>query len=469
LITIIKKVKANPLLYARRVLDPHWWLWQIKKMTHHQRMEAKECKQVSNLLHGIDKRNFQDTAYHRKQNLVRILQYAGQHCLYYKNVFRQIGFDPQSLEGFDSLPLLDKAAIRRHRDALISDKADKMGTYVMNTGGSTGEPLEFLVASIAAFIDKIHLEYVLRHTMQYEPTDTVVAFDGSSVPTKSLNRHIYWVETDDQGTPYGALAYSSLYLTEETVPYYVEHILNTAPCIFRGYPSFINDIAEYVLKHDITIPFRVKGILLTAENTHDWQIENIRRAFNTRVFLQYGHSEVCVYGYTFDETHEYYCSPFYGFTEVLGNDGRHVNPGDIGEIVVTGFYNFAMPFIRYRTGDMAVFNGDLGGIVRLGKIIGRTQDFVITETREKIALTALIFGQHYHAFKNIQKWQLHQDAPGKVIIKLIKGETFSEEDEVEIRGKFKNICGIDTEFEYVDSIPLTPRGKFQFLVQNIRS
>ena len=304
--------------------------------------------------------------------------------------------------------------------------------------------------------------------MQYKPGDIIVAFDGSSVPAKLLDAHIYWVATSNEDVPYGRLSYSSLYLREETVSYYVRHMLDTAPSILRGYPSFLNDIAKYISERGISIPFHIKGVQLTAENAYDWQIENMRRAFNTKVFLQYGHSEVCVYGYTFDNTCEYYCSPFYGFTEVLGEDGRHVNMGEVGEVVVTGFYNFAMPFIRYRTGDLALFNGETDGIVRLGKIVGRAQDYVLTENGERISLTALIFGQHYRAFKSIQEWQLQQDIPGRVKVRIVKGEGFSVEDEMEIRDKFKGICDVDPEFEYVDSIPLTPRGKFRFLVQNIR-
>ena len=304
--------------------------------------------------------------------------------------------------------------------------------------------------------------------MGYQEGDTIVAFDGSTVPAPRLRAHQYWVSTGDQDIPYGRLSYSSLYLGAETMPFYIEHLLATAPSILRGYPSFINDIAKYVLENKISIPFRVKGVQLTAENVHDWQISDIQNAFDTRVFLQYGHSEVCVYGYTLDDTYEYLCSPFYGYTEVIGEDGQHVSPGQIGEVVVTGFHNYAMPFIRYRTGDQALFNGNSDGIVRLGRIVGRTQDYLFTKTGEKVALTALVFGQHYRCFRNISKWQLQQDIPGKVKVRMIPGEGFSREDETEIRTRFLDICGIETEFEYVELIQLTPRGKFRFTVQNVQ-
>jgi len=465
---LIEKIKAHPLEYARKAFNPFWWTRYVK-MYPHRRMANDESQRVYEMLNKMNEGTLTNTAYYRNCKLSQILQYAGEHCPYYRDIFQKVGFNTKTLDGFDTLPLLDKTTIRSQRNELISDEIDSMDCGTMNTGGSTGEPLEFFVSRIAGLIDTVHQEFVFKNSMQYQQGDVIVAFDGSSVPTKLLNAHKYWVVTSNQDIPYGRLSYSSLYLRADTIPHYIRHILETKPSIFRGYPSFINDIAQYILDNGISIPFKVKGVQLTAENAHDWQIENIRKAFNTEVFLQYGHSEVCVYGYTFDNSYEYYCSPFYGFTEVLSDDGKHISVGDVGEVVVTGFYNFAMPFIRYRTGDLAVFNGDVDGVTRLGKIVGRTQDFILTDNGEKVALTALIFGQHYRAFRNIQKWQLQQDIPGKVKVRIVQEDDYSVENEIEIRAKFKDICDVDTEFDYVDLIPLSPRGKFKFLVQNIKS
>ena len=44
--------------------------------------------------------------------------------------------------------------------------------------------------------------------------------------------------------------------------------------------------------------------------------------------------------------------------EVLGPDGRPVEVGQAGEVVVTGLHSFAMPFIRYTIGDLAVRGPD---------------------------------------------------------------------------------------------------------------
>lgn len=460
----VQRVRSRPFWYVKRVPNPLWWARQASVHLSRKRSIA-EANRVLSLLTRMHWGELEDLVAYRNRKLSEMLEYAHQHCRYYRYLFEQFDLDPQDLSSFERLPLLDKAIITKHRDDIVSDELSRLDFVMMNTGGSTGEPLEFPVSFVASRIDNAHQEFLYR-IIGYEPGDKIAGFGGSSIPENLRRHNIYWIERDSD-LPYGRLSYSSLYLTKETVPFYVQHVLECKPAILRGYPSFLNDLAIYILRNRAPITFRVKGIELTAENAYHWQIENIKEAFNTQVFFQYGHSEASVFGYTVDDSYEYFCSPFYGLTEVLDSEGAQVSVGKIGEIAVTGFYNFALPFIRYRTGDLALFNGDEHGIVRLGKVLGRTQDYIYTRDRQRVALTALVFGQHYHAFRNIQKWQLVQNAPGRVVVRIIRGEDFSSEDREEISRKFRSICDIDTHFEFVDSIPLTPRGKFKFLVQNI--
>ena len=426
-----------------------------------------ESRLVRKLLYGMAKQSAEEIEFYRDSRQRRLLQYAGQHCPYYARLFRECGFDAKMNHGFHSIPLLDKHLIRKNEHSIISDELSRISSYHANTGGSTGEPLDFYASSVAGEIDALHQEFVFRTTMGYEPGDRIAGFGGKTIPDDLLKKRQYWVESGRPDLPYGREVYSSLYLRAETIPYYIEQILKTSPRILRGYPSFLTELATYMLEHNISMAHLVKGIQLSAENAFDWQIEAIKKAFKTNVYLQYGHSVVSVYAYTFNETQEYVCSPYYGLVEVLGDDGGHVPVGAVGEVVVTGFHNRAMPFIRYRTGDMALYNGVDRGLVRLGKIVGRTQDYVYTLDRQKVALTALVFGQHFDAFRAIRKWQLQQDRPGQVKVRIVKDENYSAVSEAEISEKFASFCGIETSFEYVDHIDLTARGKYRFIIQNI--
>jgi len=105
---LIQRIKARPLEYARKIIDPLWWVKRISasiKRSPRRRMEAEECQRILEMLNKMTEGNFLDTASYRNCKLSQILQYAGEHCTYYKNVFQQVGFNTRSLEGFASYRL----------------------------------------------------------------------------------------------------------------------------------------------------------------------------------------------------------------------------------------------------------------------------------------------------------------------------------------------------------------------------
>jgi phenylacetate-CoA ligase len=336
-----------------------------------------------------------------------------------------------------------------------------------NTGGSTGEPLGFYSDELAGAIDDAHHRY-LYTIMGYKNGDVIADSGGIFIPKKLRDKNIYWLKYP-KNTVWEDLGYSALYLTDSTIKYYIENLLEVKPAILRGYPSFWNKIAEYILSENIKLNFKVKGVNLTAEMCSDEQKENIEKAFSIMVYFEYGHSEMSVFCYTDDTTYTYKSSPIYGYVEVIKDNGEPASLGEEGEIVATSFCNRGMPFIRYRTGDRGVVSYRNGGIVHFKKIQGRTQDYIISRDNQKIFLTALIFGQHFKSFRKISKWQLIQNNIGKVTIKIVKLEGYSQDDENEIKEKIQNVANIELNFDYVNEIPLTQRGKHMFLIQNIGS
>lgn len=67
--------------------------------------------------------------------------------------------------------------------------------------------------------------------------------------------------------------------------------------------------------------------------------------------------------------------------EVLDASGKPTPPGEIGEIVVTPLFNYAMPLIRYRLGDLArAATGPCGcgrHMPLIGEVLGRTRSMFV--------------------------------------------------------------------------------------------
>jgi len=82
----------------------------------------------------------------RIARLCALLEHAGSHVPYYRDLFARLDFDPRTvtrLEDLRALPLLDKSTIRANTERMKSEQA--VGLARFNTGGSSGEPLIFFI------------------------------------------------------------------------------------------------------------------------------------------------------------------------------------------------------------------------------------------------------------------------------------------------------------------------------------
>jgi phenylacetate-CoA ligase len=302
--------------------------------------------------------------------------------------------------------------------------------------------------------------------MGYKKGDIIIGSGGTVIAQELRDKNIFWIK-EHKNSVWGEYDFSVLYITDYTIKYYIEKLIEIKPVILRGYPSFYDKLATYIIQNNIKLDFNIKGINLTAEMCSVSQRINIEKAFSTMVYFEYGHTEICLYCYTSDDSYIYKSSPIYGYIEVLDDDGIDAKIGEIGNIIVTGFNNYGMPFVRYDTGDMGELIYRNGGEVHFKKIHGRNQDYIISKDKQKVYLTALIFGQHLEAFKSIKQWQLRQDDIGIISIYIIKQDNYTFDNEKEILNNFQSVADIDLIFNYVDNIALTKRGKHLFLIQNI--
>ncbi|MEE9361046.1 MAG: hypothetical protein V3U92_00445 [Cellulophaga sp.] len=423
-------------------------------------------RKVVNKLKKIENYSEKDIFNLQNKKLLNILKYAYYNTEYYKNLFDDNNININCSQDLKKIPFLSKEIIKNNPSALISKKFSKKYLSKKNTGGSTGEPLVFYSNTHSGLIDYGHHTY-LCSLMGHKKGDVILACGGFSIPQELRDNNVFWKKMR-KGNSFGDYIFSVLYLNDANISIYIDKLIKLKPNILRGYPSFFDSIANYILKNEIELNFKIKGIILTAEMCSKNQQENIEKAFSSMVYFEYGHTEISLYCYTKDNTYTYQSSPIYGYIEVLNDDDTETKIGEIGNIVATGFINTGMPFIRYRTGDLAKIVSRNGGVVQLKPIYGRLQDYIISKNNVKTYLTSLIFGQHFQAFSNIEKWQIIQDKANKIEILIIKGANYSQNDELEIYDKIRKVVALEITFKYVNSIPITKGGKHLFLKQNIK-
>lgn len=401
--------------------------------------------------------------------LKRIISHSYETVPYYNKLFRESGIKSSDIKDFRDLkkiPYLTKEIIQNNLDELISSKYKKENLQYITTGGSTGVPM-------GLYIDRKY--DTVREWAFITHMWSRVGYD-----INKNNRTVYLRGNQPKAGVFEyknkSLVLSSYNLNESNIKKYIELILEYKPSFIQAYPSSISILSDYINSNgiDVKLP-TLKAILCASENIYDFQKESIEKAFKVRIYSFYGHTEHACIGGECEHSEYYHLQSEYGYTELINKDGKDVeNDDELGEIVATGFNNYVTPFIRYRTADMVINTNETckcgRGYKLIKRVEGREQEQIITYDGSRVAMTGIIFAQHFKAFGKMKNMQLEQNEIGKVTVRIEEKEKFNQEDINEVISKMESACNdnLNVNIEFVDSIARTVRGKHKFLIQNLK-
>ena len=120
---------------------------------------------------------------------------------------------------------------------------------------------------------------------------------------------------------------------------------------FGSYPAILKDMAMKAL--DRGSDLRFEGLYSCAAVLDEETRDLCRAAFGTEIADTYGTQEVGHIAAQCPQCGQYHTSAEAVIVEVLRDDGSAAGPGEIGRVVVTPLYGYAMPLIRYALEDMA--------------------------------------------------------------------------------------------------------------------
>lgn len=158
-----------------------------------------------------------------------------------------------------------------------------------------------------------------------------------------------------------------------------------------------------------------------------------------------------------------------GLVEVIAEDGSPVRPGEAGRMLVTPFYNYVMPLIRYDHDDFVQMASHPCRITlpALDVILGKKRPaFVFSDGR--VIRPTLPTGWVIDCL-GAQAYQIAQVAPDRCEVRIVPGSLPPSEmrfDEITTRIRSMWWDGLQIDFKIVEALPRrTPRSKIQFIVQ----
>jgi phenylacetate-CoA ligase len=376
--------------------------------------------------------------------------------------------DPREI--LAQLPVTDKLDLKHHLPRYLSSRMSQRARLEMFTGGSTRTPLQFYLQKHVTRPKEFAFMQDFRDRVGARTTDLVLALRGRTVPTAAQpGGSLSMYEPIKR-----QLILSSDHLEKRYMPAYAETLALHKPAYIEAFPSALFPLARWLAKNPLPEFTRgVKGVMLYSENVYGFQMEKFRDVFGCPIVSHYGHSERVLMAATMPDDDRYFFWPQYGWFELLDAHDRPITqPGKLGFVVGTSFDNNAMPFIRYRTGDLAVLSERahprLPGYTAVERIAGRLQEFVVCRDDRLVSITTLGVA-HFAELAEVEAIQYEQERPGKVFLKVVADHPMPPDHLARIAAAVerKTQGGCDVTVVPVDHIARTARGKARMLVQHL--
>ncbi len=395
------------------------------------------------------------------------LEEISVHVPYYRDLFNELGIkaeDIQNRTDFMQIPRLDKFIIRREGVRMVTQDPLRKG-YKASTGGSTGEPLYFSNDLAAAPIRRANT--ARGHRMAGIDIGDKQAFVWGfpfDIPLKE--RMASAIRNYFANITY----LSSFNLSEKAMRDFANRLKRYKPDLVIGYPSAVTFFAEFLRENKIS-DIRPKAVISSGEKIYPQQRETLENIFGCRVFDRYGSNEVGNVAHECDRHKGLHIFSDLIYLEVLRENGRPAEQGEVGEIVITDLLNHYMPFVRYRTGDMAIPTGrtcECGrGLPLLERIEGRTFDNILTPDGRSIG--GYFWTYLSRIVPGIKKFQVEQKQRNSVTFRIVPGPNWDDSYSERIRKEISDNMGeaVKVRVDKVDEIPLSPAGKFKFIISKV--
>jgi len=398
----------------------------------------------------FDKISVEEKKRHIFERCKCILAYAYKNNAFYKSFYLAKGFDPNKVQRFEDIeriPIVTKSDLRAV--SLEERSNHQRGRICVNTGGTSGEPLQFYLDRHAFAREWAHM-HTIWSKGNYATTDLKLTFRGKNLGRDAIRYNAVHNEY-----------YVNAYISPEVQVQSIKPIARKVRFI-HGYPSSVYEFVRYCVKKkpELLEVFRMnlKGVLLGSEYPAPVFRDLIEDQLDTRCICWYGHSEFAIFAP--DIRNNLYI-PFhcYGYCEAIPDGTEKYR------LIGTSYYNTASPFIRYDTGDLVTPMFDKGLLAGFSIEAGRIGDFVEDANGNRISLTSLIFGRHHPIFGQARFVQIRQENPGKAtLIVSLSPDHGYEKSEVRAGFDLSNVA-IDFSIEIREKPLRSPSGKVPLLVQ----
>jgi phenylacetate-CoA ligase len=395
----------------------------------------------------------------QRNKLMAMIKHAYQNVSYYQKLFNSVGIRPQDIKSIEDLPKIP-ISTRLKLQQLPPEEIVAKGVSLINckkitTAGSSGIPLVvFLRKEDNDFYDMVWARTSLENGKRLWDSTAYFKFH---FPPK------FWFER------LGIWRKEIISLLDDPEKQ-IESLRRIRPDVIRGNAFQLVNLAKIIKEKEIEdinprLVFSM-GSLLDRKSR-----ELIESAFGAEVFDYYGATELGCIAWECSEHRGYHINIDTVVVELI-KKGRVANPGEIGKIICTGLHSFAMPFIRYDTGDVGIASDEKcpcgRGLPLLKSIEGRADDFFVSASGTLHSPSVIV--NQVKLISGISQFKITQQSERDVMAQIVPDKNFSQETSKKIKETMRKIMGneLNIEVEVLRVIPPDPSGKIRSLISEVK-
>ena len=243
----------------------------------------------------------------------------------------------------------------------------------------------------------------------------------------------------------------------------IEWLQRIKPAYLITYPSNLRELARIATDMGEALDFDL--VLTVGEMISEDMRTAIRDYFGKEPLDRYGSSETGYISGTCPVSREHHVASELVLLEIVDEDGNLLGPGEEGRIVITPFYNLAMPLIRYDIGDRGVLSGERCGCGRtlpvIERLLGRTRNMF--RFADGTACWPVLLTSEMRRFVAARQFQAVQSTHTDIEFRYVPDQSGQVEDPAGLTAYMRERLhpSVNVTMTAVDSIERSPGGKYE--------
>ena len=401
--------------------------------------------------------------------LRKLLLHSFNMVPWYNRSFTRAGITAQQLQHFqidqlNTLPLLEKDTLRQEgKSSLLASEKEKGGTF-FSSSGSTGTPTSILFSHAMHQRSSALYEARVRNWAGVSRHDPRGMIGGRRImPAGNAKPPYYRYNFIEK-----QLYFSAYHINKQTVPGYAEGLVKYSTQYMVGYAMSNYILAKFLQEAGETPP-PMKAVITSSEKLTPTMRNILGEVYNCKVYDGWGGVENCGL-ISENEYGQLLISPDSALIEILKPDGAPAKPGEEGELVCTGFFNYDQPLIRYRIGDMVKVSEDQ--VTKCGRaftvideIVGRVEDVVVgKDGREMVRFHGIFVN-----LPNVVKGQVIQEEIERFTINVMTNGLTAKEREAITSRMISQLGNVEININEMSDIPVGNNGKFRAVISKVKT